>query len=451
MCKFGKSIKNSCVNGANMGKLVYFAYKRPFCPCYFGFRLIMPYSAPKQTTFFVILLISLLLHIIFFVISSNRLQTENHRMIADRLVAEMSADLVMPSAANDRVSMSYIASQYAKEPEVAYVGVYNAADNIVVSVGEGESGYRTKNETIISGDKVLGSAVIETKAVRTASILSGQWLFLLAMLVLHGLIWVAYSYFARPSKELKAQIASQTRAKLISQGVISGTLPVAEVAESVQVQTAVADDIQDDDDKEQEMPVAAPKVADSYVTQVRFDDPNGLLLALSFDHKQMYFALCDQMLAKAAQKLLDAPLLAGVSIHSIKSFDENGASVTLVAEHEHAKVATASLMLAKLALMVNQIVYERHRKQGQFALNISTMASDSAQANTVHSISARRGLPLVLLFDSAAKQEIATVGVLDTLDKPLSASERDCQVVSSLNQSAVTRLRVARDAVFLEE
>lgn len=408
----------------------------------------MSYSAPKQVTFLIVLLVSLFFHIVFFVVSSNRYLTEQNRTVADRIATELVSDLTMPSSINDRVSMSYIANQYAQEPQVAFIAVYNAEDNIVVSVGENEGGYQIKNEAIVSGDKALGSVVVGTKAISTAGILMGQWLFLLAMIVLHGLVWVAYTFVARPSRELRAQIEQQTRDRLLSQGLVLGSSPSL-APEPSDDKVTVNDESMAPNEKEE---AVVPNTRHAgYTTQIRFEDPNQLLQALSFDHKKMYFALCDQMLSKAAEKLLEAPFLVGVSIYAIKGFDENGASVELLANNDHAKVATASMMLAQLVLMVNQIVYDRHLKQGQFALKMCTTASDTAQNNAVLGVSSRRKLPMVLMFEDAAKQELAHSGTIENLPNPLSMSERDCQIVTTLNQQAVNRLRVARDAVFIED
>lgn len=424
----------------------------------------MTYSAPNRTLFLIILLVSLFLHTVFFVISSDRQITEQHRVVAERLVAELGAELAMPSAANDRVSMSHIAGQYAQESQVAFVAIYNPDGNIVVSIGESENGYRTKNETIVVGDKVLGSVVLETKAVSTATILSEQWLFLLAMLVIHGLLWIVYGHLARPTKELKAKIASQTRARLLSQGLLTGEVvpsthveqPLPNSEDKAQSEPPkMADEPKettvDQNPVQDAKPSAQPPVTDSYMVQVRFDDPNQLIQAVNYDHKQMYFALCDQMVAKAANKLLENPLLAGVSIRAIKSFDETGASIELVRDNDHAKVATATVMLAKLILMVNQIVYDRHRELGQFALKFATTASDTAQANTIYSISKRRNQPLLVLFEPSATQEVSVFGTLTKINNPNSSAERNCQTITSMSQSTVSRLRVARDAVFLED
>lgn len=450
-------------NHSKHGKISLFCKTKVFLPYSLGyFKVIMTYSAPNRTLFLIILLISLFLHTVFFVISSDRQTTEQHRVVAERLVAELGAELAMPSAANDRVSMSHIAGQYAQEPQVAFVAIYDADDNIVVSIGEGENGYRTRNETIVVGDKVLGSVVLETKAVSTATILSGQWLFLLAMLVIHGLLWVVYGHIARPTKELKLQIARQTRDRLLSQGLLTGEVATptptetpptpsedsASAEPASAVDTTKADASEDDTDQQT---VSTPPAVDSYTVQVRFDDPNQLIQAVSYDHKKMYFAMCDQMVSKAATKLLETPLLAGVSIRAIKSFDETGASIELVRDNDYAKVATAALMLSKLILMVNQIVYDRHRELGQFALKFATTASDTAQANTIYSISKRRGQPLLVLFEPSASQEVAIFGTLTKIHNPSSPSERNCQIITSMSQSTVSRLRVARDAVFLDD
>lgn len=428
----------------------------------------MTYSAPKKNLFAFIILFSLLLHLLFFAISAERNTSEQYRQVAESLVTELAGEVTVALANNDHVSASLIATEYAKEPQVGFVGVYDAKNNLIVPKGaEGAGGYRTKNETIATGDKVLGSVVIETKAVSYAILLSEHWLFLLSTVVLHALIFVAYGYVARPSKELKLQIATDVRARLLTQDLLPVNPEIYETPSTSQNQNpasstaqnqhhadsqslsnaeatkANATDVQDDDEN--------PQLSESYVVQVRFDDPNQILQAVGYDSKQAYFALCNQLLEKSVTKLLELPLLAGVSVGEISDFDEDGASVTLYADNEHAKPAIAAMMLAKLILMVNQVVYDKHRELGRFALLMHTTASDAAQSTAVLNVSKRRRLELVMLFDAAAKAQVASQATLIALQSPNSIAERECQLMMSVGQHMAGRLNIVRNAVLLDD
>lgn len=384
-----------------------------------------------------------------------------YRQIADRLAVELSDELVAVAASNDRVSMSVILNERIKEPQVAFIGVYDAKDNLIAPVGvEKADGYRTSPQAIISGEKALGSVVVEMRDISRAAIIAGQWLFLVAMLVLHVLIWVAYSYLARPSKALVQQITEDVRNKLLAQGLISHQEPVKSEPSSNQdellpmTQKPVEHDEQQSDvqaDNPEFLVNDSATAHQSCTVHIRFDDPYQLLDSVGYDSKHSYLALCNQMLEKSIDKLLSAPLLAGVSVRTIKPFDDSGASVELVAEDEQAKLATAAMLLAQLIQMVNRVVLDKHRELGRFALPMHTTASDTAQANAVYSVSKRRRLPMVMLFGAEAKAEIHPYVSVENLESPNSLSERECITIASMTHSTAMRLRAARDAVLLED
>lgn len=473
---FGKLCKNSCPNAIKMAKfhlLDIFCFHCPkLKPIFVWLGLIlsgiMTYSAPKKNLFAFIILLSLLLHLLFFAISAERNTREQYRQVAESLVTELANEVTVALLNNDHVSASLIATEYAKEPQVGFVGVYDAKNNLIVPKGsEGAGGYRTKNETVATGDKVLGSVVIETKAVSYAILLSEHWLFLLSTLVLHALIFMAYGYVARPSKELKLQIATDVRARLLTQNLLPiepevYETPVVQTANSAQEVPSAQADVKsadnhiDNGDADANDKVDAEVAQDNwtndaYVVQVRFDDPHQLLQAVSYDGKQAYFALCDQLLAKSVEKLLTLPLLAGVSLHDISQFDEEGASVQLIADNEHAKPAIAAAMLAKLILMVNQVVYDKHRELGRFALPMHTTASNAEQMAAVQNVAKRRRLDLVLLFDAVAKAQLSSQATLNALRSPNSIAERECQTMTAMSQHMAGRLNIVRNAVLLDD
>lgn len=418
----------------------------------------MTYSAPRQGIFAIIMLASLGLHLLFFVISSEHQSNKNNQIIAEKTVEELMSALSVPLATEDRVSMSVVANNYAKHPEISFVGIYDTKNNLIVSVGNEQSGgYRTKNTSISSGDKLLGAVAVEMKVVNRALILSQQWIFLLTTLALHLLVWLAYTFMARPSSELKEQITKDVRANLLTQGLLGEETTKREASDtdfqsveadgvtqtvSIDVETSVKSESNhsdasyfDDYDKDKGSMYR-------YVTQICFHDPNRLMDAVSFDTKQAYFALCNQLLEKSVEKLLEQPLLKNVQIHHLKSFDDTGAVIEFApATLDHDKPATAALMLAQLMLMVNEIVYRKHRDIGRFALTMRAMASDVSQMNSVHTVSARRNLQLVLLFDQAAKAEIIPFFHLKHLEKPASVAERECQLIDAMTNSTAIRLR----------
>ncbi|MBN6743427.1 hypothetical protein JKG47_23825, partial [Acidithiobacillus sp. MC6.1] len=56
------------------------------------------------------------------------------------------------------------------------------------------------------------------------------------------------------------------------------------------------------------------ELAAAYTVQVKFQDPQNLLTAVSIESKEAYFALCDQLFERACHALLELPLFAGVAM-----------------------------------------------------------------------------------------------------------------------------------------
>ena len=173
----------------------------------------MTYLAPRQGIFAAIVLASLVLHLLFFVISAERGISAQNQQAVERSVMMLSQEIAAPLAAYDRVSMSVIAEPYVDEPMIAYVGIYDSQGGVLVPLGESAEGYRAE-EVVTSGDQVLGKVVVQAKTVSRAEILSGNWVFLLSVIGLHIILWLIYGYVARPTEDLKAQIAKDVRTEL---------------------------------------------------------------------------------------------------------------------------------------------------------------------------------------------------------------------------------------------
>ncbi|OOR92838.1 hypothetical protein B0181_01355 [Moraxella caviae] len=431
----------------------------------------MTYLAPRQGLFAAIVLLSLCLHTLFFVLSEEREIGKQHHAAAELSASLLAGELTVPLTANDRVSMSVIAKRYADDSQIAFAGVYDAKNQLLVPVGDESGSGMSAKEPVVSGEKVLGGVMVKTKPISRAQIISDHWEFLLAVLGLHVLIFLVYGYVARPSKELKEQIAKNVRARLLEKGLLSPAALAADSQKSYadkshaeKADKAHASSGTDGDDTEH---LANPNSSDaqntastdensapngttSFTMQVLFDDPNRLLAAVGRENKLAYFALCDQLLEKATHELLQLPLLAGVHAQSPTTFNDVGASVVLYGEHP-AKVATAAVFLSKLTLLLNQVVYDKHRELRRFALQVRTTASDTTSAQAVRRLAQkRREVPLILMNEHALREVEVYVG-LARLTSPSSVEERESRQLQSVTKATADRLRSVRDSVLLAD
>ena len=414
----------------------------------------MTYLAPRQGIFAAIVLTSLVLHLLFFAISTERSIAAQNQAVVDRSIATLSQELAAPLSAYDRVSMSVIMEPYAKEEAIGYVGVNDSQGGVLVSLGQSSDGYRAE-QVITSGDQVMGKIAVQAKAVSRAEILSGNWVFLLSVIGLHVMLWLIYGYVARPSDELKAQIAKSVRKELLSKGILPDQ--TLHTAPSAAPDTASTEQVQDDEDEAQDEVAPRPErepeaqLAAAYTVQLTFNDPHHLLTTVSIDTKEAYLALCDQLFDRACAAVLELPLFAGVALADKHPFDESGTAVTLYATDDHAKTAAAAAVLSKLLVMVNEVVYQKHRELKRFALPVKTVCSDSMLSDVAKNILVMRKEESLTIFGEAGRSQVSMYMTLAPLSHPSTVHERDGREIVGVTNATAERLKIARDKVLLGE
>ena len=70
-------------------------------------------------------------------------------------------------------------------------------------------------------------------------------------------------------------------------------------------------------------------------------------------------------------------------MESISPFDDRGCRIVLSGKDKYSKSALASILLAHLILMLNQIIYDKHRELKRFALPMRTYVSDMTRQDEV--------------------------------------------------------------------
>ena len=411
----------------------------------------MTYLAPRQGIFAAIVLASLVLHLLFFVISAERGISAQNQQAVERSVMMLSQEIAAPLAAYDRVSMSVIAEPYVDEPMIAYVGIYDSQGGVLVPLGESAEGYRAE-EVVTSGDQVLGKVVVQAKTVSRAEILSGNWVFLLSVIGLHIILWLIYGYVARPTEDLKAQIAKDVRTELLSKGILTEQVtgaPAAHTQAAEDNDAAPDEEAQASTENHHDPDHTELELAAAYTVQVKFQDPHNLLTAVSIESKEAYFALCDQLFERACHALLELPLFAGVAMTDQNPFTDQGASVTLYATDDHAKTAAAAALLSQLLLMVNEVVYQKHRELKRFALPIKTVTSDSELSDVAKSILTMRKEKSLIIFGEAGRNQAAMYMTLAAITHPSTVHERDGREVVGMTSATADRLKIARDKALL--
>ncbi len=191
--------------------------------------------------------------------------------------------------------------------------------------------------------------------------------------------------------------------------------------------------------------------------EISFIDKYSLLSKLSPDMASSYLNLCSELLQQASEQLLKLPMLDGISLVNQPVFNQQGAVVELKSiptlSSEPNQLALAGLMLGALYKMLNEIIYEKHREHGQFALTVTIGISQIGQENTMHKLlKSRAGEHEVLIL--LAKEELKYIERyirVKRINTPNNLSEGECVYVKAINNELLKKIIKVRNSVLEED
>lgn len=426
----------------------------------------MTYLAPRQGRFAFILLCSFCLHVLFFVMSAEQSLEKRDKAIAQTFLTQLADEAVVPLSVQDNVSLAVLAERVAADPSVAYVAFFNANDELIVPVGDEvlTTGVRAE---IQEGNRLLGKVLIQTTPISRARLLGEYWLFVLTALIIHSLVWLVYGYIARPTKRLQAEIARGVRDKLLAQQLLPQNPPNSTPKPSTPtpsepkttsafskstVQSFLRDKLKGDKPTPKSpLPSQNPdgELADgdtsdnatpktSHVSdtknmtvQVAFIDKHGLLEMLIEERGQVYFSLCNQMLQKILVVASTHPSFVGVHLAQTATLNEHGTHIYLEKHLPTANLPKASAILTKLIVLVGQVVYDRHRDLGLFALPIKAIASDDTRLLIAQKVLEKHHETLILM-NAKDTETVATMMNLTALPS-VGVYEKECRSLGAVS------------------
>ncbi len=162
----------------------------------------MMYLAPRQGLFAIIVLVSFCLQTLLLVISTDQQLSKSRVHKGEQMITQLIDEARLSLENKDRVSLSVIANRYTSEQDVARLVIKDNNDEILVPVGNAPMQQGDTIEQLATkGDAVIGSVALTLKDISKGEIIAMQWPFVIGSLFLHLLLWVAYGYIARPTKE----------------------------------------------------------------------------------------------------------------------------------------------------------------------------------------------------------------------------------------------------------
>ena len=451
--------------------------------------------APRQGIFAIILLVSFCLHVLMLMFSIEKQQYDSRTDKGEKIVEQLSREALAAIANQDRISLSVLASRYQVDSDVAKLVISDQNKQPLVQTGQSqtESG-QVIDQPIIQHNQVLGHATVTMKAISKGEIVGGQWLYILGSAILHGFLWLIYGYLARPTQEQLALIGEKVQQRLaISRGrladrnsadadlVIAGGEADSLADEitnkpdgSQKIGKSITDFLHDrklttdSQDGEQVVENANTNVTPSPTTlsgfassqktstievQIRFFDQFNLLHRIAPELSKPYFQLCQELLERACDSLFGAEYgvlnryIRQVDVKRPLHFTEKGAVVHLVGREDQLPIA--SVLLAKLVIILNQVVYEKHRELSRFALPMTVGASLDQQFDDVHKLMKNYAKEdgLILLYPQTMLKSLNGQVQLKNLPHPTNLAEREMVWYSGLAESLMTELINKRDAI----
>ena len=454
----------------------------------------MNHLAPRQGKFAIVLLISFCLHFLMLTFSSEKSQYEQRTQKGEKIVEQLAKEAMVGITSQDRISLSVLANRYQVDQEVAKLVISDQNNKPLVQTGQAQNdGGQVIDKPIIQNNQVLGHATITMKAVSKGEIVSSQWLFVLGSAILHGFLWLIYGYMARPTQEQLAQLGEKVQQHIaLARGSLAPTNPALTADGELQLDdhdlytqagdssataqpAATGKTINDFlnreksksvNDNNQAQPTATEatdnlaqeNTVDSQKQpeielQIHFYDQYHLLKRVAPEVAKPYFQLSNQLLMRASNSLFNSSnnvlnrYIKDVYIKDNSHFNANGAVIHLAGKAE--QLPLAAVLLSKLLIILNQVVYEKHRELSRFALPLTIGTSISHQFDDVQKLMANHAKEdgLLLLYPLDLLKTLDGKVQFKNLQHPTTITEREMVWYNGLSETLMTELIAKRDDI----
>lgn len=454
----------------------------------------MNHLAPRQGKFAIVLLISFCLHFLMLIFSSEKSQYEQRTQKGEKIVEQLAKEAMVGITSQDRISLSVLANRYQVDQEVAKLVISDQNNQPLVQTGQAQNEVgQVIDKPIIQNNQVLGHAIITMKAVSKGEIVSSQWLFVLGSAILHGFLWLIYGYMARPTQEQLAQLGEKVQQHIaLARGSLASTNPALTADGELQLDegtlynkagdssaaaqpAATGKTINDflnreksksvndnnqaqptateaTDNLAQETTVESQKQPEIEL-QIHFYDQYHLLKRVAPEVAKPYFQLCNQLLMRASNSLFNSSnnvlnrYINDVYIKDNSHFNANGAVIHLAGKAE--QLPLAAVLLSKLLIILNQVVYEKHRELSRFALPFTIGTSISHRFGDVQKLMANHAKEdgLLLLYPLDLLKTLDGKVQFKNLQHPTTITEREMVWYNGLSETLMTELIAKRDEI----
>lgn len=340
------------------------------------------HPAPKQGIFALVLLASFCVQFVSFVLNTEHVLNQQQQSTLKNLAVQLAQEVTLPLSIADKVSLATIAQSSMNHADVGFVGIYNTQQSINITLGTPSDDLHKL--TVDHAGQQLGSIELSPSPISHATLIREHWLYLLILLGLHLLIWVAYTVIARPSRKLQDDITAQVREQMIAHSQLN-TPTTPDDTKQTQTnhpppkphsKTAPTNSIIPND--------IDPKNA--VVVQIIFPKDQTVFDLIAHSELETYFGLCDELLQKSLNMLCKNSLALKVDYHIVELFDKSGATVVLSTTDKSTSLYLVATLFTKLYLVVNQVIYKKQREALKFAVRIKMIVADPHLLNTANKL-----------------------------------------------------------------
>ncbi|MEQ1247009.1 hypothetical protein ABLT93_07370 [Acinetobacter soli] len=348
-------------------------------------------NAPRQGLFASLLIVSFALHTFLMVIATTHQLNENRASQGQLMTSQLVTDSLTELEPANTVSLALIANRYATNPSVASIHILDANKQVLATSGmektrQGEVFVRDA----LQNEKKVGTIEITLIKPSIGEILRTQWLTILAMFVIHLLLWLAYRAIARPSRsEYLARINSETRLKHEIQQLIQ-----ALETEKQNTITLVAQAKQQAQQKAIQIPdVVLPEHTQgdqAVALNIQFYDPKQLLNSVNQSVSVPYFKLCQIFLQKSIELSCKHYHVNPNEIQVVNEFQQQGAN--LIMSKPTTQGTLCLLMTGAVFQLLSDVLYKRYREDKRFALQTRFAVSTAVEAMQLNPLEAAQRL-----------------------------------------------------------
>lgn len=436
--------------------------------------------APRQGIFAIILLISFVFHVLILLFNTEKQQFDIRTSKSEKIVAQLGKEALSSIVNQDRISLSVLLNRYQVDDDIASLIITDKDKRILASIGKNDviSG-QVLEQDVVYNNQTVGQVIVNMKATAKSQIISEQLFFIIGSFLLHILIWLCYTYMARPTKEqllliqqriqqvfLKNQQLNQQNSPVGNENVekplekekatppksIDDFLMHSRRNQMLQTPSPVENPPQPE-----EQPVVVNPIDEVPKTQVviRFFDTNELLKHIAPELSEPYYQFCEELLQQTIYHLFNPqqtsdilrPYTQGVTVERINTFSKDGVMFNLLGDDN--KLAMAGVLVGKLFIILNQVMYEKHRELGRFALPTQVGIGNNQQLTEINQLMSNHGQEDGILFRLPENMIATLYGnvQLKNLRSASNLAEREMLYYDGLSAILMETLIAERDKI----